>query len=364
MNPIWVVGAGWLIAWVLLWRVPSLKGGGSVDHVGRVSVIVPARNEVDRIPTLLASLARQSRRPDEVIVVDDHSSDGTSAAAASFPDVRVIPAPELQSGWAGKTWACANGASAATGDVFVFADADVELAGDGLESALARWEPAGGLLSVQPRHGIRRPFEILSLPFNVVAMMGLGIGSLLRPRREWGAAGPFMVTDRASYEAVGGHSSVRSSVAEDLDLAVRYRKAGFAVRCLGGGDRIKFRMYRDLRSLVEGWSKNMASGAGRTPLLRALGIAVWIAALLSGVGCLFAPPGEGLSGVAAAAAVYGALAAQVAVLGRSVGRFGPAALVWPLLAVFFTAVFAWSVVRTYLLRNVRWSGRTLRLQRH
>ena len=54
---------------------------------------------------------------------------------------------------------------------------------------------------------------------------------------------------------------------------------------------------------------------------------------------------------------------QIAWLARQVGRFGPAALAWPLLVVVFVAVFVRSAVHTVLFRHVRWSGRQLAIAR-
>ncbi len=206
--------AGWLAGWILLWRLPTLDRRTAARR-HRVSVVIPARNEADRLPLLLESLAAQTRRPDQVVVVDDHSDDGTAAAARAFADVVVVSAPDMPAGWTGKSWACQTGVARSDGDALVFLDADVELAPTALEALVATWEERGGLLSVQPHHHIVRPVEALSLPFNVVALMGLGVGSLLPPRHGWGAAGPCMITSRREYDAAGGHGSVRRAVAED-----------------------------------------------------------------------------------------------------------------------------------------------------
>ncbi|MBN2624785.1 MAG: glycosyltransferase [Acidimicrobiales bacterium] len=356
----WVVVGGWLAGWVLLWRLPRLGPPAPAPAEGRrVSVVIPARNEADRLPTLLAGLARQSRPADQVVVVDDGSSDGTAAAARAAPGVDVVTATAVPSGWNGKAWACAGGVRATEGDVLVFLDADVELDGEALASLLTTWEARGGLVSVQPHHHIRRPIEALSLPFNVVAVMGLGIGSLLPPRHEWGAAGPCIVTSRADYARVGGHAAAPGAVAEDLALAQRYVDAGLEVRCVGGAPSIRFRMYRDLHGIVEGWSKNLVAGAHRTPVVRALGIGLWVTAVLAIAVRLAAGPAEVPGGLAGGVGLYGAVAGQTWLLGRSVGRFGAAALLWPALFAFFVAVSALSAVRATVLRRVRWSGRTL-----
>jgi 4,4'-diaponeurosporenoate glycosyltransferase len=321
-------------------------------------VIVPARNEAATLPDLLGSLVRQTRPPDQVLVVDDHSSDDTARVARDFVGVEVFSAPDLPASWTGKCWACATGARRADGDLLLFLDADVTLADDAIASLLTEYQ--SGLLSVQPHHRTRRWFEALSMPFNIVAVMGLGIGSVLRPRRRWGAAGPCLLCTRASYEQVGGHTAVRSAVAEDLALGERYRQAGEPLRVLGGGRTVAFRMYRTFGELVQGWSKNFATGARRTPFVRALMVGLWVTAASAGasavVDALVAGElrlGPGL--------IYAAGCLQFGLLGRMVGRFGPAALLWPLLVAFFVTVFAVSVVQTVVLRRVRWKGRTLRL---
>src|SRR5205814_44671 len=128
-----------------------------------------ARNEASTLPLLLASLRPELVPGDQLIVIDDESTDDTADVAARGGAV-VVSAPPLPEGWTGKAWACATGARIATGDTLVFLDADVIVAPGGLHRVLAAHH--GGLLSVQPFHETVRPYERLSLFFNVVAMMG------------------------------------------------------------------------------------------------------------------------------------------------------------------------------------------------
>ena len=351
--------AGWMLGWVLLWRLPRLARPTTPSCEHRVSVIIPARNEADRLPVLLASLLIQSPPANQVIVVDDGSEDDTAAIARSFPGVDVISTMGPPPGWTGKPWACATGARASNGDVLVFFDADVQLREGALASLLNSWEKEGGLLSVQPHHQIKRPVEALSLPFNVVGMMGLGSGSLLPPRREWGASGPCLVTSRDDYERIGGHGAVAAAVAEDLELAGRYAAANLPVHTVAGGDQILFRMYRDLPGIIEGWSKNMATGARLAPPVRSIASALWVTALLAMTWALFHAAPQSVGDLAWLGAIYAAGAGQLAVFGRHLGRFSFAACFWPLLMIFFLGVFAWSMVRTLIMRQVRWSGRRL-----
>lgn len=358
-----LIVVGWLLGWVLLWRMPRLRASGRDDAGCQVWVVIPVRNEVDRIPRLLSSLERQARRPDQVIVVDDGSDDGSADAVRAYDGVELVTASPVPAGWTGKSWACATGARRADGEMLVFLDADVVLGEDALGKLLSAWSDEGRLVSVQPKHRTERPFESLSLLFNVVAVMGLGVGSLVPPRHEWGAAGPCLVTSRADYDRIGGHASVAGAVAEDLALADGYRQVGLPVRCFGGGDAICFRMYRNGHDLFQGWAKNVATGARRTPVLRALGVAVWVSALISMLLVLVSSPGTAL-GWSTVAVLYAAAAFQVGVLGSRVGRFGFAAVVWPVLIAAFVVIFACSAVQTIVFRRTHWSGRSIPLHRH
>jgi cellulose synthase/poly-beta-1,6-N-acetylglucosamine synthase-like glycosyltransferase len=108
---------GWLAAWWMLWRLPVPRpldpGTDATASLADVAVVIPARDEAEHLPTLLASLDGARAVGVEVVVVDDHSTDDT-AAVAETAGARVIAAPELPAGWAGKPHACAVGAAATT----------------------------------------------------------------------------------------------------------------------------------------------------------------------------------------------------------------------------------------------------------
>ena len=86
-----------------------------------VSVVVPALNEERHIGHLLRDIGRQTRRPQEVIVVDAGSRDGTVAVARGFAGVRILGGERPVA--RGRNL----GGRSASGDVVIFLDADVRL---------------------------------------------------------------------------------------------------------------------------------------------------------------------------------------------------------------------------------------------
>jgi 4,4'-diaponeurosporenoate glycosyltransferase len=340
---------GWSCGWLLLWRPRALPAGsGEPASRPTVAAVVPARDEEGRLPALLASVGPQLRPGDRLVVVDDESRDATATVAAAG-GAEVVPVAPRPDGWTGKAWGCATGATFAASvgaDVVVFLDADVRLERpDVLDRLVAAVDASpDALVSIQPWHRTGPPVEQLSLFFNVTALMGsvafTVLGRRVRPSL---AFGPVLACRRAAYEACGGHAhpTVRGAVAEDIALARCFP----VVQLFTGRPDVSFRMYPGgLRPLLQGWTKNIASGAAS--------VRWWFALMI--VGWLWSLNGGWIT----SAWFYVASAVQVLVLGRRAGRFGPvAALAYPLLVLFFLLVFLRSVALTILRRPVPWKGR-------
>lgn len=350
----------WCAGWFVLGRVRRCRrrAGDQIVSGDRVSVIIPARNEESNLPTLLRSLAAQSVRPVEIIVVDDASADRTSEVARQH-GARVVASQPLPDGWRGKTWACHEGAQAATGDWLLFLDADTWFEPDGLQRVLEEFQSAGGgVLSIAPHHKVQKLHEQFSAFFNLVMVAGTGaftlLGDRLPPR---GLLGQFLLIERSAYERVGGHEIVKSHILENFWLAEKLHAAEVPLRCRAGGGVFTFRMYpTGWRELVEGWTKGFAGGASQTPPIILLLIIAWM------VGLVLAPLGLALDGFRWPGLVaYALCAAQVCWLLRQVGTFHWAgALLYPGLLLFYFVVFSCSVWRARSGGKVEWKGRQIR----
>jgi hypothetical protein len=350
----------WAIGWLLGLRMPALPEAELPDPPA-VAVLIPARNEEDTLPHLLAGLRRQTLRPREVIVIDDHSSDRTAAIATGAEPslaVRLVQPPPLPEGWCGKTWALHHGVAACEAEVLVFLDADTEPAPAFLASLLASHRALGGLVSVQPFHRTERAYEQLSVLFNLVGLLAVPLGP-----RGGVAFGPAMVTSRADYARIGGHAAVAGKVVEDWFLAHRYEQAGLPVSAFIGGELLAYRMYPGgIGDMVAGFGKNFATAAAEVRGLRLVGVLLWLSGLFWAAWCLPAAllgwPLMGDRGLAANLVIYAAFALQLALITRRVGSFRWINLVFPVPVLFFLAVFLLAIAN--LERGaVRWKGRTV-----
>ncbi len=352
----------------------------------RLSLCIPARNEAANIGACVRSALAQDHPDLEVIVVDDASTDGTAdlARAAGQGDVRlrVLTTAPLPAGWAGKPWACATAAEAASGPRaaggapdtlprhpgahLLFVDADVVLAPTAArraaETLVAR---KLGLLSLFGTWELVTFWERVAIP--VIGWFIRGATDLDKVNRpaapEAFANGQFILVDRAAYTSIGGHAAVRGEVLEDVRLARAMKQAGHALGLHAAPELFRVRLYRSLREIVNGYAKNLYEGMERKPgvAVAALGflfvgsVAPWI--LLAAA---IAAPGWTLAGFAAPTAWTAWIALTCVlpvafryVVERSDGRSGSVAWAHPL----GNLVLGWVLVRALTGTRTSWKGR-------
>ena len=353
----------WALGFVFLWRIPFPKRieNHRLDPE-KVSVVIPARNEEDSLGRLLRSLEDQTLHPAEIIVVDDHSEDGTVDVAKNSR-CTILPSKELPPGWLGKPWACWQGAGAVKGEILLFLDADVFLTPDGFSKILAVFSRERQILSIQPYHRMERAYEQLSAFFNLVIMAGMNaftpLGSKLRPS---GSFGPSFMCLREDYFKLNGHERVRDAVLENLALGKAFVKEGYRVSCYGGKGSLEFRMYpKGLKSLVQGFGKAFGIGANATSILSLVMIVCWIFGGFSLTRHLIYS-----AAVGSEAAFIFLLCLNLAYTGQiywmllRIGNFRfVTALFFQIPLLFFVLVFMLSVAQTFILRRAQWKGRTV-----
>ncbi len=356
----------------------------------RVSVLLPVRDEAERVGPCLAALLAQTT-PVEILVLDDGSTDDTTdvvrrlagprltewqpgqppsrpahaAPAGQFPASPATGWPRVvlhrgsapPPGWLGKPHACAQLAASAdpASTVLVFVDADVVLAPHAVAAAVELLDrTALDLVSPYPRQVAVSPAERLVQPllqWSIMTFLPLRLAERSDRPSLAAANGQFLVVRRAAYDRAGGHAAVRAEVLDDLALLRAVLRAGGHGAVVDGTDLARCRMYRGLSELADGYGKSLwqafGSPAGAAGVLGLFALAYLLPPLAALIGSR-----AGLAGYAAA------VAGRVVTARRTGGRIWPDAAAHPVSVAAFTAL----TVRSLLLRRrgrLAWKGRPL-----
>ena len=199
-----------------------MQAAASGLQTTRLSVIVPVYNGGEGLRRCLQGLAASSRPPDEVITVDDGSTDASAANAAAL-GARVLTTP---AGPRGPAHARNRGAEAATGDVLVFIDADVVVHADTLarmESVMADEPDVVALFGCYDDDPPARNSASLfkNLLHHYVHQHGDREAGTF-----WSGCG---AVRRTVFLAAGGFDEAWPAM-EDVELGVRLRQAGQRIR--------------------------------------------------------------------------------------------------------------------------------------
>jgi len=386
--PWWLAPA---ILYARLRATPSLEdfsdiaptGSASAD-VPRVSVILPARNEAEHIAACVRSVLSTTWPNLELIVVDDHSTDGTAALAreGASGDLRMtlVSAPELPPQWFGKQWACQSGAAQATGELLLFIDADTRHAPD-LITRLVHARDARGaeLMSVAGRQEMHTLWEQAVQPcvFTLILLRYGGAVAIEHATRasDVVANGQCFMMSRAAYDSLGGHYAVRDFVAEDLMMAQAVWSSGKRVSIVLGIRQLSTRMYDGLGALIKGWGKNVYAGGRFAMRGGSVGRALYPLLLVTFPTGLFFPfiafatalratqvdPPSIFGDAVATAAwlLWSALASAGALLTFALANWLNRDRIWraiyaPIGGFVLLVICVFAIVRG---RNVRWKGR-------
>ncbi len=324
-----------------------------------VSILIPARNEAAVIGDTVTRLLQQTYPNFELLILDDQSEDGTASSArqAGHSDSRlhILSGFIMTIGWTGKNHACHILSQQAKGEILIFTDADTQWQPDALAALIGQMQRQNAdLLSVWPTQITTTWAERLVVPLIMLAIVGYLplLMTYYGPFALFAAAnGQCMAWRRSTYDRVGGHEAVKTSVLEDVLLARRAKQQGLRLRLCDGAGLIACRMYTDWPSVRDGFAKNILAGYGSAGALVIATLFHW---------AIFLAPWALLFTVYAA---WGALlivmglllrALTAAISGQRVGD----ALLLPV-SVLLMTIIAFQSLRWHVTGGPRWKGRII-----
>ncbi|MEO6149047.1 MAG: glycosyltransferase family 2 protein, partial [Mucilaginibacter sp.] len=221
-------------------------------------------NEENDIITLLQSILQQNYQNYEVLVLDDNSTDSTyrvcSDFAAAHPQFTVIKGEALPAGWLGKNYACHQLAQQATGDYFLFLDADEIVYNDLINSAVYRMQLRNlGLLSLFTNQQMTTFGEKAVVPlmhYILLNLLPLRLVYLLRNPLIAAASGQFMLFDAPKYRQNQWHKMVQNKIVEDVEIMKCVKSKNYNGETLLANGMISCRMYKSYGEAVNGFGKN------------------------------------------------------------------------------------------------------------
>jgi glycosyltransferase involved in cell wall biosynthesis len=300
----------------------------------RVSVLIAAKDEEDNIERAVRTMLDQDYPNFELIVINDRSEDRTAEileriqAEQTDGRLRVVHIRELQDGWFGKNNAMHEGVAQATGEWLCFGDADCR-------------QTSNHTLSVAVQHARARKADFLSV-LPELETHGLWeriiqpvCGGLLvfwfRPDQVNDPANPiayangaFMLMSRACYDAIGGHTEVRTEVNEDMHMARLAKERRQRLLVVQNDGLYSVRMYSGFRQIWRGWSRIFYGCFGTFRRLRITVLALLVmnifpyaSALIAALVLLFRGwSAAGMGWQAVGLASFAAVALQQSVIAR------------------------------------------------
>jgi hypothetical protein len=328
--------------------------GSSVDRA-RCSVIVAARDEATRLEETVGHLLAQLDVAVDVIVVDDRSTDRTGdilrRLAAADARVQARQVVSLPDGWLGKCHACHVGASIATGEWFLFTDADCWLKPDVIARALRVADrEAADHITMTP--GVA-PETLAARAWHLV-LLGTFAGWISGVNRDRPGAhlglGAFNLMRGSAYRDCGGYDALRLTIVDDLKLGLLLQRAGKRTRAFIGGDDIECHWGVTVPGMIKIMEKNYFAAVDfRLAPVVALGL---IGTLM--LGAVVIGPWTGTAAGMAAGLAPWSLILPAAVFARRLGWSFGCALMTPLLYPVLIYAVINSAVVTLRQGGVRW----------
>lgn len=186
----------------------------------KISIVIPVYNEADSLSACLNSIMLQKKRPHEVIVVDNNSTDDSAAIALKYDFVKLVSEPKQ-----GVVHARTRGFNEASGELIARLDADTILPNDWLSNVTEVFSES----DVSAVSGVALYYDVAaSSIFNSVDLFLRRRLSLKMKNTTflWAAN---MAMRRSDWLRVRDRLCYKGNMHEDYDLAIHLQEIGASV---------------------------------------------------------------------------------------------------------------------------------------
>lgn len=376
-----------LLIWVYLiaarggfWRARERLDGppGNLPEWPPVAALVPARNEAEVLRRSLSTLLRQNYPgPFHVILIDDHSEDGTAEIARQTAidlgqekRLNVIQSGTLPSGWAGKVWALSEGfqhapTAAPAYEYLLLTDADIAHDAFNLRRLVAKARSSDMDLVSQMVVLVSEGFWArLLIPAFVLFFQKLYPFAWVNDPADKtaAAAGGCVLLDRRAIERIGGFQGLHDALIDDCTLAALIKQKGRE-----GGGRLwlglttsaeSLRPYHGLNGIWQMVARSAYTQLRRSPILLA-------GTIIGMVVIYWVPPIAALYGwvigawpvIAFAAAAWGLMLLAFLPILRLYNQSILLAPLLPLAGLMYSLMTVDSAIAHWRGRGGAWKGR-------
>ena len=238
----------------------------NINIYPKVSIIVPALDEENNISKCLDNLLAQDYHNFEIVAVNDSSSDMTGEIMQAYMKsnpkrISVITANPKPLDWIGKNWACYQGYLNATGEIFVFVDADTIMCSPSVISLAISYlvEEKLDALTGRPNIIAHNIWTKITLPilwtFSHVKYSALCVNNA-RSKSSY-LFGCFYLINRKTYESIGTHKAVKNEIVEDVALGKKIKQQKFKLKMVRAEEQITTLMTGNFMSLREGLKRSI-----------------------------------------------------------------------------------------------------------
>lgn len=245
-----------------IWYLQRNRQKATTEDKPSVSILIPARNEAENLQRLLPSLLEQRYPKLEIIVYNDASTDETAGVLTSFASPRLTalhgngPPP----GWLGKVYALFQASRHATGEVFLFLDADTDLRDSGaLARMISMYQnlPPKSVLTALPLYKSRGLALVSLLPFVLLTTLPWWLVRPI-PFASLGMLnGQCWMIEASAYRRLEPHKMVANEVLEDVMIARYLKKNGITPALVNLKKELTVHMYSSFSEAWRGFRKNV-----------------------------------------------------------------------------------------------------------